>query len=240
MTADTWRGVAAEDTDQVTGKLSALLRRRGRRLLTSLLRPHRGRVAVTLALIVTANLAALAGPWLVGLAIDLGLPPLLHAGDIGPLAGIVAAFGVAVAVQAIASRAFIFSMGQLGETGVLELRRRLFAHFQRLPVAFHERYTSGRVISRQTSDIDSISDLFEDGLDSLVSAVFSLVLVVIAAFLYLPDKFSKLQGVTDSTIHNYNGNPRLIAIFAVIVVFGPGVASLDTLVVRALGKKTPQ
>jgi ABC-type multidrug transport system fused ATPase/permease subunit len=183
MTADTWRGVAAEDTDQVTGKLSALLRRRGRRLLTSLLRPHRGRVAVTLALIVTANLAALAGPWLVGLAIDLGLPPLLHAGDIGPLAGIVAAFGVAVAVQAIASRAFIFSMGQLGETVVLELRRRLFAHFQRLPVAFHERYTSGRVISRQTSDIDSISDLFEDGLDSLVSAVFSLVLVGVGMLL---------------------------------------------------------
>src|ERR1700677_4290082 len=49
------------------------------------------------------------------------------------------------------------------------------------------------------------------------SALFSLVLVVIAAFLYLPDKFSKLQGVTDSTIHNYNGNPRLIAIFAVII-----------------------
>jgi ATP-binding cassette subfamily B protein len=60
---------------------------------------------------------------------------------------------------------------------VLELRQRLFAHFQRLPVAFHERYTSGRVISRQVSDVDSISDLFEDGLDSLVSAVFSLLLV---------------------------------------------------------------
>ncbi len=60
---------------------------------------------------------------------------------------------------------------------VLELRRRLFAHFQRLPVSFHERYTSGRVISRQVSDIDSISDLFDEGLDSLVSAVFSLLLV---------------------------------------------------------------
>ena len=59
---------------------------------------------------------------------------------------------------------------------MLELRQRLFVHFQRLPVAFHEHYTSGRVISRQVSDIDSISDLFEDGLDSLVSAVFSLLL----------------------------------------------------------------
>jgi ATP-binding cassette, subfamily B, bacterial len=177
MTADAWRGIAAEDADQVTGKLSALLRRRGRRLLTSLLRPYRGRVAGTLVLIITANLAALAGPWLVGLAIDVGLPPLIHGGDTGPLALIVAGFGAAVMVQALASRAFIYSMGTLGELVVLELRRRLFAHFQQLPVAFHERYTSGRVISRQVSDVDSISDLFEDGLDSLVSAVFSLVLV---------------------------------------------------------------
>ena len=60
MTADAWRGIAAEDADQVTGKLSALLRRRGRRLLTSLLRPYRGRVAATFALIITANLAAAA------------------------------------------------------------------------------------------------------------------------------------------------------------------------------------
>ena len=59
----------------------------------------------------------------------------------------------------------------------------LFAHFQQLPVAFHERYTSGRVISRQTSDIDSISDLFEEGLDSLVSAAFSLLLVGVGMLL---------------------------------------------------------
>jgi ABC-type multidrug transport system fused ATPase/permease subunit len=44
-------------------------------------------------------------------------------------------------------------------------------------VSFHERYTSGRVISRQTSDVDSIEDLFDEGLDSLVSATFSLLLV---------------------------------------------------------------
>ena len=90
---------------------------------------------------------------------------------------IVVAFAVAVAVQAVATRAFIAAIGSLGADVVFELRRRLFAHFQRLSVSFHERYTSGRVISRQVSDIDSISDLFDDGLDLLVSAVFSLLLV---------------------------------------------------------------
>ncbi len=177
MTTDAWRGIAAEDVAEVTSRLSALLRRRARRLLTSLLRPYRREVAASLLLIVTANLAALAGPWLVGLGIDRGIPPLAHGGDVVPLVTIVVAFFGAVAVQAVTTRAFILAIGRFGEGVVRELRQRLFAHFQRLPVAFHERYTSGRVISRQTSDIDSISDLFEEGLDSLVSAVFSLVLV---------------------------------------------------------------
>jgi ATP-binding cassette, subfamily B, bacterial len=177
MTAETWQGIAAEDVDQVTSGLSALLRRRARRLLTALLHPYRRQVAWTLVLIVLANVAALTGPWLVGLGIDEGIPPLIHGGDVAPLAVITAAFFAAVAVQAVTTRAFIVAIGQFGESVVRELRGRLFAHFQRLPVAFHERYTSGRVISRQTSDIDSLSDLFEEGLDSLVSAVFSLLLV---------------------------------------------------------------
>ena len=176
-TPDAWRGIAAEDADEVTGGLAALLRRRARRLLFSLLRPQRGRVIVTFLLIVTASLAALAGPWLVGVAIDRGIPPLLHGGDLAPMALYVAGFAAAVGIQAVTSRGFIYSMGKLGETVVLELRQRLFWHFQQLPVAFHEHYTSGRVISRQVSDIDSISDLFDDGLDALVSAALSLILV---------------------------------------------------------------
>ena len=183
MTAETWQGIAAEDTDQVTSGLSALLRRRARRLLAALLRPYRRQVIWTMVLIVIANVAALAGPWLVGLGIDEGIPPLVHGGDVAPLAGIVAAFFAAIAVQAVTTRAFILEIGKFGEGVVRELRRRLFAHFQRLPVAFHERYTSGRVISRQTSDIDSLSDLFEEGLDSLVSALFSLLLVGVGMLL---------------------------------------------------------
>ncbi len=174
---DAWRGIAAEDVDEVSGGLAALLRRRARRLLFSLLRPQRARVVVTFLLIVTASLAALAGPWLVGVAIDQGIPPLLHGGDLAPMGLYVAGFAAAVGIQAVASRGFIYSMGKLGETVVLELRQQLFLHFQRLPVAFHEHYTSGRVISRQVSDIDSISDLFDDGLDALVSAALSLILV---------------------------------------------------------------
>src|SRR5437763_3540671 len=176
-TAQPWRGLAAEEADEVTAGAAALLRGRSRRLLAGMLRGERGRVALTMALIVVATLAALAGPWLVGVGIDRGIPPLASHRDPGPLLVVTAAYAVTVAVQAVATRSYIYAMGRLGEAIVLDLRRRLFAHFGRLSVSFHEDYTSGRVISRQTSDIDAISELFSDGLDSLVSAVLSLVLV---------------------------------------------------------------
>ena len=175
-TAQQWRGIAAEDADEITASLAALLRTRGRRLLQDLLRQHRAWCAAILLLIVIANVAALAGPWLVGVGIDR-IPQLDHSHDAAPLIVVIVAFAVAVLVQAAATRTYIGAIGRLGAEVVTDLRRRLFAHFLRLPVSFHERYTSGRVISRQVSDIDSISDLFEEGLDSLVSALLSLLLV---------------------------------------------------------------
>jgi ATP-binding cassette subfamily B protein len=177
MTADGWRGVAAEKAEEVSSGLAALLRERSRRLLGDLLRPHRREVTAIVSLIVLESLAALAGPWLVGVAIDNGIPPLLHAGDAAPLLGIAAGFAFAVAVQAVTTRMFVTMTGRVGQKVVLELRRRLFTHFGDLDVAFHEDYTSGRVISRQTSDIESISDLFEEGLDSLIAAIMTLLLV---------------------------------------------------------------
>jgi ATP-binding cassette, subfamily B, bacterial len=176
LTADAWRGIAAENVDDMTAGLSTFLRRRGRRLLQNLLRPYRARVWLIMLLIVTANVCALVGPWLVGVGIDR-IPQLTKTHDLVPMAVIIVGFCAAVGIQAVTTRAFIAGIGRLGADVVLELRSRLFAQFQRLPVSFHERYTSGRVISRQVSDIDSISDLFDEGLDSLVSAVFSLLLV---------------------------------------------------------------
>jgi ATP-binding cassette, subfamily B, bacterial len=173
---DAWRGIASEQEDEITGKFSNFLRRRSRRLLGSLLRPYRRLVVTIFLLIVAANLGALAGPWLVGVGIDK-IPQLDRTHDAGPLALIIVAYAAAVIVQAGATRSYIAGIGRLGGRVVLELRRRLFAHFQALPISFHEHYTSGRVISRQVSDMDSISDLFDESLASLVSALLSLLLV---------------------------------------------------------------
>ncbi len=173
---EAWRGVASEEEEEISGKLGTLLRRRSRRLLTDLLGPYRRLVLGIFLLIVAAQLAALAGPWLVGVGIDR-IPQLTRTHDAGPLALIIIAFAASVIVQAAATRSYIAGIGRLGGRVVLELRRRLFAHFQRLPISFHESYTSGRVISRQVSDMDSIADLFDESLASLVSAVMSLLLI---------------------------------------------------------------
>jgi ATP-binding cassette, subfamily B, bacterial len=175
-TAPAWRGIAAEDAEEISGKLGTLLRRRSRRLLGDLLRPSRKLAVTIFLLIVIAQFAALVGPWLVGVGIDQ-IPQLEKTHNAGPMALIIVGFAIAVIAQAWATRAYIAGIGRLGGRVVIELRRRLFAHFQRLPVSFHERYTSGRVISRQVSDIDSISDLFDEGLAALVSSLLSLVLV---------------------------------------------------------------
>jgi ATP-binding cassette, subfamily B, bacterial len=173
---EAWRGIASEQEEEISGKLGTLLRRRSRRLLADLLGPHRRLVLTIFLLIVASQLAALAGPWLVGVGID-EIPRLAKTHDAAPVALVIMIFAVAVVVQAVTTRAYIAGIGQLGGSVVLELRRRLFAHFQRLSISFHERYTSGRVISRQVSDMDSISDLFDESLASLVSAVLSLLLV---------------------------------------------------------------
>ncbi len=174
--AQSWRGIAAEEIDELPKGLSLILRRRSRALLADLLRPHRKSVVLITASIIVFNLAVLAGPWLVGVGIDK-VPALISTKDPVPIIIVVIEFAIAALVQAAANSWFIAAIGTMGGQVVLDLRQRLFMHFQRLPVAFHEKYTSGRVISRQVSDVDSISELFDEGLDSLVSAGFSMLFI---------------------------------------------------------------
>jgi ABC-type multidrug transport system fused ATPase/permease subunit len=81
---------------------------------------------------------------------------------------------VLAVVQAVSRLFFLRTSGRIGQQVLLELRRRLFRHFQSLDVAFHDRYTSGRVVSRSTNDIEAIQEMLETGLDTLVTAVLTL------------------------------------------------------------------
>ncbi|WP_424532678.1 ABC transporter ATP-binding protein [Sphaerisporangium viridialbum] len=169
-----WRGVATEKQEELPDKVSVLLRARSRRLLGDLLRPHRRPIALLVAVIVVSNAAGLAIPYLVKVGIDTGIPPILRHEDAGTLLVTVAAILAATLTQAFTRRAFLQISGQIGQDILLELRRRVFDHFQRLSLSFHERYTSGRVIARLTSDIDAIAEMLQSGFDSIVTAVLTL------------------------------------------------------------------
>ncbi|MGW2153597.1 ABC transporter ATP-binding protein [Nonomuraea sp. NPDC001699] len=169
-----WRGVASEEQDELPEKVSVLLRERSRRLLGDLLRPYRKPIALLTAIIVVSNAAALAIPYLVKVGIDDGIPPMTRGSGPEILLIVVGVILAAAVTQALTRKAFLRLSGKIGQSVLLELRRRVFDHFQRLSLSFHEKYTSGRVISRLTSDIEAISELLQSGFDGLVKAVLTM------------------------------------------------------------------
>ncbi|MGI8433957.1 MAG: ABC transporter ATP-binding protein [Nocardioidaceae bacterium] len=170
-----WRGVAAEDRDEIPDKVSLVLRDRSRRLMGQLLRPHKRIIGVALAAVLVENAARLAVPYLVKEGIDSGIPPILAGAGKHTLWVIVGWLLVAVVVQAVTRQLFLQLAGVAGERVLVGLRRRMFAHFHTLSPAFHESYTAGRVISRQTSDMDAINEMLEGGFDGLITALLTLV-----------------------------------------------------------------
>ncbi|MFD1537695.1 ABC transporter ATP-binding protein [Nonomuraea guangzhouensis] len=169
-----WRGVASENQDDLSETVTVLLRERSRRLLGDLLTPHRKAIALLTGIIIVSNLAGLAIPYLVKVGIDAGIPPMLKGTGPGTLLTVVGVILAAAVTQALTRQAFLQLSGRIGQNILLELRRRVFDHFQRLSLSFHEKYTSGRVISRLTSDIDAIAELLQSGFDGLVTAVLTM------------------------------------------------------------------
>jgi ABC-type multidrug transport system fused ATPase/permease subunit len=169
---DEWRGVNVDDEEEVVGGLASLLRSRSRGLLGDLVRPHRRDVAWASVLIALSTACQLAVPWLVEQGIDEGIPPLLDGGSgtIRPLVWSVVGILVCTIVAAASFNVFLILLGRVGQDIVLDVRERLYLHFQRMSTAFHERYTSGRVISRQTSDVEAIADLLGHGLINLITS----------------------------------------------------------------------
>ena len=181
-----WRGVAAEQVEEVPDKVGLLLRTRSRRLLGSVLSPHRRQLWLAILLVLVQNACSMAPPLLVGIGIDKGIPALRR-GDYGPVIMIVLGIVTTAVADALLRYQFLMRVGRIGQAVLLELRRRVFLHFQRLSLAFHEKYTSGRVISRLTSDIDSLQDLLDAGLDGLITALLSVVTIgAILLFLDVP------------------------------------------------------
>jgi ATP-binding cassette subfamily B protein len=172
---DAWRGVAAEDVDDLSADLSALLRTRSRRLLGTLLAPHRWRLLAAAGLITLRTAGILGIPYLVGQAIDRGI----GRGDVRVLELYVALIAVAAGAAALGNWGFLRVSGGIGQAVLYDLRLRVYTHVQRLSLSFYERYTSGRIIARLTNDIDTLTDLLATGLTSLATSSVSVLAIAV-------------------------------------------------------------
>jgi ATP-binding cassette subfamily B protein len=72
---------------------------------------------------------------------------------------------------------------------MFDLRQRLFVHSQRLSLEFHETYTSGRVIARQTSDLDAIKELLDTGGNEMIAGIFFMIFTGAALLILDPNSF---------------------------------------------------
>jgi ATP-binding cassette subfamily B protein len=145
------------------------------RLLTYV-RPYRLHVVFAVLLLMLASAMEIVGPWLTQQAIDRAIP----ARDTGLLARLAMGYVAAVVL------AFGFQYAQgilttwLGQSIMYDLRKEIFARFQRLDLKFYDKNPVGRLMTRITNDVETLNELFSSGVVSVFGDVFTLVFIVVA------------------------------------------------------------
>ena len=146
------------------------------------LRPYRLALAVGLALVVVDALAALAGPALVRTGLDRGVV----AGSSRALWVTTAAFASVVLADWVVVWAQQRYTGRTAERLLYALRIRIFAHLQRLGIDYYEREMAGRIMTRMTTDVESLSTLLQNGLINAVVSGLTLVGVAVVLLVMNP------------------------------------------------------
>ena len=149
--------------------------------LRRFLRPHRLALVGALGLVVVETVAMQAGPLLTQIGIDRGI----RQGSRSTLLAVAGLYLVAVVLNTGASALRIAWTGRVGESLMFDLRIRVFSHLQRLSVPFFTEEKAGRLMTRMTSDLESLTQLFQDGLVQMV--VQGLTIVVVTAILFTMD-----------------------------------------------------
>ncbi|MGD8278746.1 MAG: ABC transporter ATP-binding protein, partial [Gemmatimonadota bacterium] len=163
--------VASFHEEEALGKANdARLMRR----LLRYLRPYRARVVLAVLMLLTAAAVELVGPWLTKVALDDAIPR----GDRHLLLILCVAWLGSLLV------AFALQYGQtlittwLGQSVMLDLRREIFGRLQRLEIAFFDKNPVGRLMTRVTSDVEVLNELFSSGVVAVFGDIFTLVLIV--------------------------------------------------------------
>ena len=172
----------AEPREELSPQERAETRERSMALLRQMLRPHRGALALSIISVLLVSGSSAIAPILIARVLDSSIEPLKQ-GDVSPLLTLLAFFVAATAVTAIFSWVNVAYTVRVSLGVVVYLRKRVFRHAQSLSVSFHERYTSGKVISRLTSDIDTVRSFLDSGISQLAITLLSMVISAVAIFL---------------------------------------------------------
>ena len=172
----------AEPREQMSPQERAETRERSMALLRQMLRPHRGALALSIISVLLVSGSSAIAPILIARVLDSSIEPLKQ-GDVSPLLTLLAFFVAATAVTAIFSWVNVAYTVRVSLGVMVYLRKRVFRHAQSLSVSFHERYTSGKVISRLTSDIDTVRSFLDSGISQLAITLLSMVISAVAIFL---------------------------------------------------------
>ena len=144
--------------------------------LVAFLRPYRDRLLFSMVLMLLGSGAAVAGPYLVKVALDSGV----DAGSAQVLARTVGLYLGVAAVQWIATYARVKIMAWVGTAIIYDLRARLFAHLQDLSLNFYSRFSVGRVIVRVINDVGVVREFITWALLAVVRDVFTLGAIFLA------------------------------------------------------------
>ena len=174
------RGVQGEERIDLNKEEGRVIRQRSLRLLGSLLHPVRVRVGWTIAIVIISTAAQVAGPALLAIGIDQGLTQVIQNNNWMPALLISAAYVLTAVTSATMMAIYMRSSTTISQAVLLDLRERVFEHTQNLSMSFHETYTSGRVIARQTSDIDTLRELLDGGISNLFRGVMLMAFTAIA------------------------------------------------------------
>lgn len=171
------------DAERTAGARASL------QLLGSLIRPVRGRAILLAVTVAVAQLALASGPALVSYGIDTGIPALVDGSPTPALLAVLGYVAIAVVGGLLAAETVRLA-ARVSQAMLLDLRTRLFRHTQRLDLEFHEGYTSGRIISRQTSDTEALRELLDGGVTTLAASGLSMIFT--AGYLLVLDWMSGL------------------------------------------------
>ncbi|MBG6084185.1 ABC transporter ATP-binding protein [Zhihengliuella flava] len=175
-------GVADEDHINLDAENRRRVRRRSLRLLKALAGPLKWRLIGTALLVLVSAGSRAALPLLVAWAIDTMLPRVV-AGDYAALGFAGGAYiGTALLAGGFLGL-YTYAAAAVSQAMLLDLRLRVFRHTQLLSLEFHETYTSGRVISRQTSDLETLRELLDQGMSQLVSGLAFILFTAISMFI---------------------------------------------------------